>query len=326
MTKTPRLLLIALLAAAVGVAACGADDEGAEPAPAGGAAAEPAPRVVATTTQAADLVRNVAGDRVEVTQLLTANADPHGYELRPRDVEAIAGADLVVRSGGDLDDWLDDAVEQSGADADVVTLIDSVETIEGGHGHEGEEEVDPHWWQDPRNAVVAVGEIERALAVADPAGAQEYADRAGRYRSRIEALDLAVAGCWDEVPANERKLVTTHDALAYYARRYGLEVVGTVIPSLSTQGQPSAGELAELAETIRREGVKVVFAESSVNSKVERAIAGEAGATVGGALWADTLGPEGSDGATYLESIAANTRTMVGGVSGGAVSCSLPAA
>jgi zinc/manganese transport system substrate-binding protein/manganese/iron transport system substrate-binding protein len=290
--------------------------------------------VVATTTQAADLVRNVAGDRVEVTQLLTANADPHGYELRPRDVEAIGGADLVVRSGGDLDDWLDEAVEQSGSDTEVVTLIDAVDTIEGEHGHAEEEaghtgeeeEVDPHWWQDPRNAVIAVGEIERALAAADPAGAKDYADRAERYRSQIEALDLAVAGCWDEVPAEQRKLVTTHDALGYYAERYGLEVVGTVIPSLSTQGQPSAGELTELAETIRREGVKVVFAESSVNSKVERAIAGEAGATVGGALWADTLGPEGSDGATYLESIAANTRAMVQGVSGGAVSCTLPAA
>ena len=312
MHKPHRLLLIAVLAAvAIGVVACGNDDEGAANA---GAASAGAPRVVATTTQAADLVRNVAGDGVEVTQLLTANADPHGYELRPQDVEAITDADLVVRSGGDLDDWLDDAIEQSGADADVVTLIDAVEPLEG----------DPHWWQDPHNAVIAVGEIERALAAADPAGAQEYADRADSYRSDLEALDQAVAGCWDEVPAEQRKLVTTHDALGYYARRYGLEVIGTVIPSLSTQGQPSAGELAALAETIRNEGVKVVFAESSVNSKVEQAIADEAGAEVGRALWADTLGPAGSDGATYLESIASNTRAMVDGVTGGAVSCTLP--
>jgi ABC-type Zn uptake system ZnuABC Zn-binding protein ZnuA len=102
-------------------------------------------------------------------------------------------------------------------------------------------------------------------------------------------------------------------------------VVGTVIPSLSTQSQGSAGELAELVETIRREGVKVVFAESSVNSKVERAIADEAGAEIGSPLWADALGPEGSDGATYLESIASNTQAMVDGVTGGAVSCTLPA-
>jgi len=327
MLKRHRLLLVAVLAAAaVGVVACGNDDEGSGAGANAGAAAPGAPRVLATTTQAADLVRNVAGDGVEVTQLLAANADPHGYELRPQDVEAITDADLVVRSGGDLDDWLDDAIEQSGADADVVTLIDSVEPLEGDHGHEEAEgeEVDPHWWQDPQNAVIAVGEIEQALAAADPAGGQGYADRADSYRSDIEALDQAVAGCWDKVPAEQRKLVTTHDALGYYARRYGLEVIGTVIPSLSTQGQPSAGELAALAETISNEGVKVVFAESSVNSKVEQAIADEAGAEVGKALWADTLGPAGSDGATYLESIASNTRAMVDGVTGGAVSCTLP--
>jgi ABC-type Zn uptake system ZnuABC Zn-binding protein ZnuA len=326
--RMPRLLLVLLLAAAVLVVACGEDD--AEP------AAESGPHVVATTTQAADLARNVAGERAEVTQLIAANADPHAYELRPRDVQAIADADVVIRSGGDLDDWLADAIEQSGADADVVTLIDAVETREGGHEDEhadedehgdehADEEIDPHWWQDPRNAVIATREIETALAAADPDGAAAYADQAARYRADIEALDEAVAACWARVPEQQRKLVTTHDALGYYAERYGLEVVGTVIPSLSTQGQPSAGELAELAETIRHEGVKVVFAESSVDPKVEEAIAGEAGAEVGRPLWADALGPEGSGGATYLESIASNTEAMVDGVTSGAVSCTLPA-
>jgi ABC-type Zn uptake system ZnuABC Zn-binding protein ZnuA len=320
--RYPAVLLLLVLGAVL--VACGSDeDSGAD----GGSL-----RVVATTTQAADLVRNVVGDRVEVVQLLDANTDPHGYELRPRDVEALVDADVVVRSGGD-DEWLDEAIDSSGTDAEVVTLIDSVKTIEGGHGHEeeghsseeehaDEDEVDPHWWQDPRNAVLAVGAIERAMAAADPAGAEAYAERSERYAGRVEALDDAVAKCWADVPKAQRKLVTTHDALGYYAERYGLEVIGTVIPSLSTQGQPSAGELAELAETIRHEGVKVVFAESSVSSKVERAIADEAGATVGKALWADSLGPEGSDGATYLQSIGSNTRALVEGLTAGAVSCS----
>jgi ABC-type Zn uptake system ZnuABC Zn-binding protein ZnuA len=327
MAALSRLLLVTALAAlTVAAVACGEDDA----AP----GAPPGPRVVATTTQAADFVRNVAGDRAQVTQLLTANADPHGYDLRPRDVQAIADADVVVRSGGDLDEWLDDAIEESGARAEVVTLIDSMSTIEGAHGHEeegghaeenedghAEEEIDPHWWQDPRNAVIAVGEIEQALAAADPDGAGVYRDQAASYRTKLEQLDRAVAACWDKVPPKQRKLVTTHDALGYYAERYGLEVVGTVIPSLSTQGQASAGELAELVETIRREGVEVVFAESSVTSKVEQALADEAGAQVGRPLWADTLGPEGSGGATYLDSIAANTEAMVDGVTGGAVRC-----
>jgi ABC-type Zn uptake system ZnuABC Zn-binding protein ZnuA len=320
-----RLVLVAMvLASPALVVSCGEDDDG--------RAAGGGPRIVATTTQAADLVRNVVGDRAQVTQLMTANVDPHAYELRPRDVEALAGADLVVRSGGDVDDWLEDAVEQAAADAPVVTLMDAVKPIEGGHDeHAGEEEhadeeegVDPHWWQDPRNALLAVGEIERALAIVDPGDARAYRDQAASYRERIEALDRAVADCWTRIPRRERKLVTTHDALGYYAERYGLEVVGTVIPSRSTRGQASAGELADLVETIRREHVKAVFAESSVNSKVEEAIADDAGATVGRPLWADTLGPEGSGGATYLESIADNTGALVDGVSGGAISCTLP--
>lgn len=277
------------------------------------------PTVVATTTQAADLVRNVGGDRVDVQQLLAPNADPHDYEVRPHDVRALAGAGVVVRSGADVDDWLADAIDASGTHAPVLTLIDGVAQIRRAG------RVDPHWWQDPRNAERAAGEIRDALAAADPAHAAAYRTAAAAYTRRIAALDAAVARCMDRVPAAERRLVTTHDALGYYARRYRIEVIGAVIPSLSTQGQASAGQIAALIRTIRRAGVSAVFAESSVNPKVERAIAAEAGARVGRPLWADSLGPRGSDGATYLRSIAANTRALVDGFTDGRVRCRLPA-
>jgi ABC-type Zn uptake system ZnuABC Zn-binding protein ZnuA len=240
--------------------------------------------VVATTTQAEDLARNVTGDGVEVVGLLSPNADPHDYEIRPHDLRALADADLVVRSGGDVDEW----VLEAGSDAPVVTLM------------RGE---DPHWWQDPRNAIHAVGVLERALGT-----------DASAYRARLEALDRAVAACIAEIPPHQRKLVTTHDALGAYARRYGLEVIGAVIPSRSTRGQPSAGDVAALVRTIREQGVKAIFAESSVNAEVEQAIARETGAKVGRELWADTLGPPGSDGATYIDSIAANTRALTEGL------------
>ena len=242
--------------------------------------------VVATTTQAADLARNVAGDDVEVVGLLSPNADPHDYEIRPRDLQALADADLVVRSGGDVDAW----VLEAGSDAPVVPLM------------QGD---DPHWWQDPRNAIAAVGILERAFGT----------DASG-YVARLRALDRAVAACIDEIPESQRKLVTTHDAMGAYARRYGLEVIGAVIPSLSTRGQPSAGEVADLVRTIREQDVKAIFAESSVNAKVEAAIARETGAKVGRPLWADTLGPPDSDGATYIDSIAANTRAITEGLTG----------
>ena len=300
--------MLRVLAAAVWIAllASGCGDD---PAGAGGRLV-----VTATTTQVADLARNVGGDRVQVTGLLAPNADPHEYEPRPDDVKALARSGLVLRSGGDLDEWLDGAIDSAGGDAPVLTLIDSVHRV-------GK---DPHWWQDPRNAELAVAAIRDALTKADPEGRARYAANASAYMARLRALDRAVAGCMSEVPAAQRKLVTTHDALGYYARRYGIEVIGTVIPSLSTQGQPSAGEIAKLIDTIRSARVKAIFAESSVNAKVEKAIARETGAKVGKPLWADTLGPKGSGGATYLQSIAANTNALVAGFTG-ARRCELPA-
>jgi zinc/manganese transport system substrate-binding protein len=304
-----RLLLPALLVIVL-VAGCGEDDDGAA---AGGGIG-----VVATTPVVADLARNVGGERVTVTALMAPNTDPHEYEVRPRDVEAVAEAGLILRSGGDLDDWLQEAIEGSGTEAPAVSLIDHVKT------RIGEGEVDPHWWHDPENTERAVATIRDALAKADPDGAAAYRANAAAYLEKVRALDTATAACIDKVPAKQRKLVTTHDALGYYADHYGIEVIGTVIPSLSTEGQPSAGETAELVDTIRREGVKTIYAESSVDPKVEQAIAREAGAQVGEELWADGLGPEGSTGATYLESEAFNTRALVDGFTGGEQSCSLP--
>src|SRR4051794_37406803 len=274
----------------IAVAGCGDGDAG----------AADKPTVVATTTRVGDTARSGAGSRFKVVQILAPNADPHEYELRPHDVAAVADADVVLRSGGDVDAWLNDAIDASGTHARVITLSDEVKP-------RGD---DPHWWQDPRNAEIAAREIGTALHV-DPSA----------YIAKLKRLDGAVARCMEKVPRDERKLVTTHDALAYYAARYGIDVIGAVIPSLSTAGQPSAGDTARLIETIRATGVKAVFAESSVNPKVEAAIASATGATVGKALWADTLGPAGSDGATYIQSIESNTRAMVDGFTGGAVSC-----
>jgi ABC-type Zn uptake system ZnuABC Zn-binding protein ZnuA len=270
---------------------------------------------VATTTQVWDLVRQVGGERVEVDQLLQPNSDPHGYEPRPSDAAAIAGAGVVFRSGGDLDEWLGDLIENAGGDAPTVELIDSVETIEG----EGEQ--DPHWWQDPRNAIAGVAAIERALTEADPGGRERYRANARAYSERLRRLDRGVAACIERIPASQRKLVTTHDALGYYADRYGIEVVGALIPSLSTAAQPSAGDVEELVDQIELLKVNAIFPESSIDPRLERAVARETGAEVGRPLWADTLGPEGSDGETYVESIQSNTAALVDGLSGGERSC-----
>jgi ABC-type Zn uptake system ZnuABC Zn-binding protein ZnuA len=293
---------------------------------------------VATTTQVADLVRAVGGDRVDVEQILQPNSDPHGYEPRPSDAESLASAGVVFQSGGDLDEWLDGLIESSGNDAPRVELIQAVETIDGepqddGDDHAGGDDehavaehdhgdgADPHWWQDPRNAIAAVAAIRDALIAADRGGRADYKANARVYTERLRRLDRDVAACIGEIPPARRKLVTTHDALGYYADRYGIEVVGALIPSLSTAAQPSARDTQTLVDQIERENVEAIFPESSLEPKLERAVSRETGATVGRALWADTLGPADSDGATYVESIQSNTAALVDGLSGGSKHC-----
>ena len=268
--------------------------------------------VSASTTQLADIARNVAGERASVTGILSPSSDPHDYEPAPSDAEALVDADLVLRSGGDLDLWLDDLLESSGSDAPVLTALDRDPTATGD---------DPHWWQDPTNAVAVTGAIRDELIAVDPEGESDYRDSAAEYITALKALDRQVAACIDRVPAAQRKLVTSHDSLGPFAERYGLEVVGAAIPALTTQAQASAGETAELVELIEREDVEAVFPEAGVSASLEQAIADEAGATVGGELWADALGPEGSGGATYLEAIGSDAAEIVAGISGGAVSC-----
>ena len=302
-SKLPRSMLrrAALLLALLPIAAagCGGSSTG------GG----DAPTIVATTTQLADMARNIAPG-AHVTSILSPNTDPHEYEVRPDDVKALASADIVLRSGGEVDAWLDGALGAAGVDEQDVVDTGAAVGLEGD---------DPHWWQDPVRAEKAATAIGRAFAAAG------LPDRSAAYVARLKRLDAGVRACMDKVPAGERKLVTSHDALGYYAKRYDIRVIGAVIPALTTAAQPSAGDVANLVATIRREGVKTIFAESSVNPKVEEAIARETGAKIGKALWADSLGPTGSDGATYISSIEANTRALVQGFTGGAVDCPVDA-
>ena len=160
------------------------------------------------------------------------------------------------------------------------------------------------------------------MVKADPAGRRAYDRNAATYLAKLRRLDRATARCVARIPARLRKLVTTHDALGYYAARYGIQVIGAVLPSLSTQAQPSAKDVQALVDQIRRTGVRAIYPESSINAKLERAVARESGAVVGRALWADSLGPAGSSGDTYAGSIAANTEAIVDGLSGGRAHCS----
>jgi ABC-type Zn uptake system ZnuABC Zn-binding protein ZnuA len=297
-----RALLLPLAAVLIVTAAVGLAF-GEDPGAAGG----PRVRLVATTTQVASIARAVAGDRARVTGLLAPNADPHGYEVRPGDVRAVADAQVVVRSGGEVDRWLGAAIRAGGRDGDVLDLSRHVHL----HGD------DPHWWQDPRNGAAAALAIGRALAHADPAHAAAYARAARAYARTLTTLDGAIVRCWSAVPRAQRRLVTTHDAYGYYARRYGLTFAGAVVPSLSTRAQPSPRALARLVDDIRRERIRAIFTERALNPRVERAVADEAGVRVGRALTGDAL----ARGETYPQALVADTRALVDGLAGRRVAC-----
>jgi len=334
MLRTSAAPAAVLTTVALALASCGADG------PNRSAAQEGEVRVIATTTHVADLARAVGGDRAGVDSLLTPGSDPHDYEPRPSDARALAGADVVLRSGGDIDEWFGGLVESAGTDAPTVSLLESVRTIEGDDDHaeeehgeeahgdeEGEEEhgeegsaegagLDPHWWQDPTNAMAAVMEIRDALVAADPEGRETYAANADAHVAELRALDEAIAACMGSIPAEDRKLVTTHDALGYFAQRYDIDVVGLVVPALTTRAQPSAGAVAELTDAIDDEGVETIFPESQLPAGLEQAIADEAGAQVGPGLWTDSLGPQDSGAATYLEAMRFNAQAMADGFGG----------
>lgn len=253
---------------------------------------------MATTAHAADIARAVAGEGREVIALVPSGADPHDFEPRPQDVAKLAEADLIVRSGGEIDEWLDSTIEAAGAEAQLLDLSEAAQARAD----------DPHWWQDPTRVVKAAGAAAGAIG--------DTASSAG-YERELRDLDSEIETCLAQLEPDERKLVSTHDSLGYFAERYDLDVIGAVIPSRSTRGQASAGETAELVELLKREKVKAIFAEQAVPARVERAIADAADVQLGDPLWTDTLGPD----MTYIQAMRENADAIARGLSGGRVSC-----
>jgi ABC-type Zn uptake system ZnuABC Zn-binding protein ZnuA/ABC-type Mn2+/Zn2+ transport system permease subunit len=304
---------VAAIAVAAAVAGCGAGSTGST----GGKL-----DVVATTTQIGDWARRVGGPNADVHQILAANTDPHEYEPRPADVQAVANAELVFTNGAGLDGWAGKLVDEAGGSPEVVDLTKRLPTQLPGEETGPERSAhDPHWWHDPLNAAAAVREIGAALERADPSTRAAFAQRTAAYEAELRKLDRQIHSCFRGLPASRRKLVTDHDAFGYFAHRYGFEVVGAVIPSQTTQAQPSARDLSELADVVRREHVSSIFPESSLSPKLARTIARETGAAAGLTLYGDTLGPAGSDADTYLKMEAVNARTIALGLSAGRLRC-----
>jgi manganese/iron transport system substrate-binding protein len=296
--RPPRAAVAAALAiAALTLSACGS-----------GGSDDGRPRLVATTMQLADFARQVGGDRVHVDGLLDQNSEPHEYEPRPSDADAVAEADVVVRNGAGLDDWLGGVLDNAGGHAERVDATKGIPLLAGA----GELPRDPHAWHDPENAKRMVDNVAAGLEKADPDGAAAYRANAARYKGRIDAMARRIRTLFAPVPRDRRNLVTSHDAFGYFARAYGVNVIGSVLPTLSTDTEPSGRQVRELVDAIRRAHVTAIFTEKGVHAKLERQIADEAGARVSTSLYADVLGPKGSGADTYVGAELKNAEAMVG--------------
>jgi len=264
---------------------------------------------VATTTQVADLARNVAGTAAHVEGILPANVDPHDYEAVPGDLEKIASADLIVENGAGMEDaWLVGLLQSAHRRVRVVDTSRGVALLPGSRESP---KGDPHIWFAVPNAAQMVVNIRDALVFADRTHAAEYRAAAARYVGQLDALDKYIFTQIATLPRERRKLVTSHDALSYYTGRYGLTLVGAVIPSTSTEAQTSAQHLAQLVALIRSQRVKAIFLETSVNPKLGQQIGREAGVRVITTLYGDTLGPAGSPGDTYIKMMRYDTDLIV---------------
>lgn len=287
-------------------------------------------QVVATNSILGDLVSNVAGDTADVIVLVPTGGDPHTYEPTPADAEAIADADVVFENGLGLEVWLDDVFEASGSDGQRVVVTDGITPMRvadepengGAAPAEGsmatpaeaaeEGELDPHVWFDVANAKLMVVAIETALATADPDNAANYQASAATYQTQLDELDSLVVSQVGTLTVEQRRLVTSHDTFAYFAARYGFEIVGTALGSITTEAaDPSASEIAALIDAIEASGVAAIFPENTSNSDLLDQIASEANVVVGPELYTDALGDEGSDGGTYIDLMTYDVTAIV---------------
>jgi ABC-type Zn uptake system ZnuABC Zn-binding protein ZnuA len=307
---------MATVAGALVLGACGGDNSGSTATttatPAGPDAAPPPAKVLAvvtTTTQITDFVKNIGGDHVKVYAVLKPNVDPHDYEATPADLDAIARADVIVRNGVDLEKWFGDTIRSAGPKGPI---IDASRGVTIRNAASDEPEGDPHIWHDPQNAKVMVTNIAHAFEAVDPAAVPVFEANLAAYSAQLDALDADIKA--QIATLANKKLVTNHDAFGYYVAHYGLEFVGSVIPSFDSQAELAPGDLNDLVAKIKAQGVKAVFSESSLPPKTAEAIASEAGVKIvagDDALYGDTLGAEGSDADTYLKMMEHNTREIV---------------
>jgi zinc/manganese transport system substrate-binding protein len=259
-------------------------------------------KVVASFSILGDFVKNVGGERVDVTTLVGPDGDVHVYAPAPADARKIADAKLLVINGLGLEGWLPRLLQASGGKAPMVTATRGITPLKLGS------DADPHAWQSVANAKRYVANIRDALAAADPADADYFRKHAEDYLAKLDALDREVREAIERIPQSRRKVISTHDAFGYFASAYGIEFVAPL--GVSTESEASARDIARIIAQIRAEKIPAVFLEKISDPRLMRRLSAETGATVGGTLYSDSLTDEKGDAPTYIDMVRHNIKAL----------------
>jgi zinc/manganese transport system substrate-binding protein len=284
----------------------------------GGLSTGGTPTVVATTGLIADVAGQVAGDRLAVVALMKPGQDPHTFEPTPADAARLQQADLVLANGLGYEENLLPLLSdlEAGGEVRIVYVSQGVDVLAGAAGSE-HAAGDPHTWMDPASVKIWADNIAAALSTIDPTDADVFQANADAYKAQLTELDTFIAGQVDAIPQANRKLVTDHEALGYFARRYGFEVVGAVIPNVSTSAEPSAADLASLVTAMRQANVKAIFVETASSDAMSRQVAAEIGYPVQVLPLYHDLGAPATGANTYLSMMRVNIETIVKGLAYG---------
>jgi len=267
--------------------------------------------VIASFSILGDFVKNVGGDRVEVGTLVGPNGNAHVYAPSPGDAKKVADAKLVFVNGLGFEGWLERLVKASGTKAPIVVATKGIKPLEraGGHDHDHDHgRADPHAWQSVANAKIYVADIRDALIAADPAGKDAYLANAAAYLAKLDALEREVREVIAKIPADRRRVITSHNAFGYFQNAYGVSF--TAPQGVSTEAEASAKDVAAIITQIKKQKVAAVFLENVTDPRLVEQIARETGAKVGGTLYSDALTDAKGDATTYIDLIRHNLRQL----------------
>jgi zinc/manganese transport system substrate-binding protein len=266
-------------------------------------------KVVATFSLLADFVKNVGGERVDVRALVGPNGDAHVYQPTPADAKTLVDAQVVFVNGFGFEGWMERLIKASGTKAAMVTATKGVKPrkAKDDHGHD-HGDADPHAWQSVANAKLYVVNIRDGLSAADPAGKSAYEANATTYLAKLDALDAEVKAEIAKIPADRRKIITTHDAFGYFAAAYGVTFIAP--QGVSTESEVSARDVARIITQIKKQKIPAVFLENVTDDRMLKRIGAESGARIGGTLYSDALTDEKGSAPSYIDMMRHNLKQL----------------